>query len=89
MTSLRAPSVPIEPMRSRPLPTRLTFAILVALSAPAAAIEVDGRIDPAEWQGAQHVTDFKVTQPLTGAAPAHLCLTHADRLSSTARRARR
>ena len=44
--------------------------LLPLLAAPAWAIEVDGRIDPAEWQGAQHVTDFRVTQPQTGAAPA-------------------
>lgn len=41
--------------------------MLMALSAPALAIEVDGRIDPAEWQGAQHITDFRQVQPLTGA----------------------
>jgi hypothetical protein len=60
-------------MRSRPLPARLTLAIVLALgawAAPAAAIEVDGRIDPEEWKGAQHVTDFRVTQPLTGGAPS-------------------
>jgi len=50
-------------MRTRLLP----LTILAALSAPAYAVEVDGRIDPAEWQGAEHVTDFRVTQPLTGA----------------------
>ncbi|MFD0739394.1 DUF5916 domain-containing protein [Lysobacter koreensis] len=46
----------------------LTLAILAALAAPAAhAIEVDGRIDPAEWEGAQHVTDFRLTEPLSRA----------------------
>ncbi|MEO6264133.1 MAG: DUF5916 domain-containing protein [Luteimonas sp.] len=45
----------------------LTLAILSALAAPAWAIEVDGRIDSAEWQGAQHVTDFRLTQPLSRA----------------------
>ena len=45
-----------------------TLAILAALAAPAAhAIEVDGRIDPAEWEGAQHITDFRLTQPLSRA----------------------
>ncbi|MBC7990427.1 MAG: hypothetical protein H7Y19_12715, partial [Luteimonas sp.] len=43
----------------------ITAAILSAMSAPAIAIEVDGRIDAAEWQGAQHVTDFRLTQPLS------------------------
>ncbi|MCL1635208.1 DUF5916 domain-containing protein [Luteimonas sp. SX5] len=44
---------------------RLAVAVLMALSAPAFAVEVDGRIDPAEWQGAQHVTDFRQVQPLS------------------------
>lgn len=43
----------------------LTLAILAALSAPAYAVEIDGRIDPAEWQGARHVTDFRKVQPLS------------------------
>ncbi|GAA5005557.1 hypothetical protein FNZ56_06040 [Pseudoluteimonas lycopersici] len=47
---------------------RTSFALLLSLlSAPAWAIDVDGRIDPAEWQGAQHVTDFRQVQPLTRA----------------------
>ncbi|MCY7353946.1 MAG: DUF5916 domain-containing protein [Lysobacter sp.] len=45
----------------------LAVAVLAALAAPAYAIEVDGRIDPAEWEGAQRVTNFRITQPLTGA----------------------
>ncbi len=47
----------------------LTLAILAALAAPAAsaAVEIDGRIDPAEWQGAQRITDFRLTQPLSRA----------------------
>ena len=32
-----------------------------------ASIVVDGKISEAEWAGAQHVTDFKLVQPLTGA----------------------
>ena len=48
--------------------TGLALAVLSVLAAPAvAAIEVDGRIDPAEWQGAQHITDFRLTQPLSRA----------------------
>ncbi|WP_368561817.1 DUF5916 domain-containing protein [Pseudoxanthomonas sp. UTMC 1351] len=42
------------------------FSILGMVSAPAMAVEVDGRVDPAEWQGARHVTDFRKVQPLTG-----------------------
>mgnify|MGYP000222751902 CR=1 FL=1 len=29
------------------------------------ALQVDGRIDPAEWSAAQRVDDFRMTQPLT------------------------
>src|SRR5678815_1996004 len=43
------------------------LVFLSAVAAPAWAIQVDGRIDPAEWQGAQQVTDFRLTQPLSRA----------------------
>ena len=43
------------------------LATLFLLCAPAWAIDVDGRIDPAEWEGAEHVTDFRVVEPLTRA----------------------
>ena len=48
---------------------RLALAMAAALAAPSAFAEVtvDGRIDPGEWAGAEHVTDFKLTEPLTGA----------------------
>jgi hypothetical protein len=45
---------------------RLCLAAFVLVSTPVLAIEVDGRIDPAEWQGARHVTDFRKVQPLSG-----------------------
>ncbi len=32
-----------------------------------ASIVVDGKISEGEWAGAQHITDFKLVQPLTGA----------------------
>jgi hypothetical protein len=41
-------------------------AVLAALPASVGAIEVDGRIDAGEWQGARHVTDFRKVQPLSG-----------------------
>ncbi|MBW8369334.1 MAG: hypothetical protein K0M70_15960 [Arenimonas sp.] len=44
---------------------------LCLAAASADAIEVDGRIDPAEWQGARHITDFVLVQPMTG-SPATL-----------------
>jgi hypothetical protein len=51
-------------MRSR----LATLALLTLAATPAwAAVDIDGRIDPAEWQGAQHVTDFRVVDPLTRA----------------------
>ena len=55
-------------MRSR----LLSFAILCALGPAAWAAEgrtvvVDGHMDPAEWTGARHITDFRLTQPLSRA----------------------
>ncbi|MDR6839993.1 DUF5916 domain-containing protein [Pseudoxanthomonas sacheonensis] len=38
---------------------------LLACAMPAMAVEIDGKIDPQEWAGAQHVDDFRMTQPLT------------------------
>ncbi len=35
------------------------------------AVVIDGRIEPAEWQDARHVTDFRKVQPLNG-EPASL-----------------
>ena len=59
-------------------PSLLCLAIFSALSLPAfaddasapathAKVRIDGVIDPVEWQGARHITDFRTTQPLTGA----------------------
>src|SRR4249919_2147463 len=50
-------------MRSR----LMWFVFLCVLAMPAWAVDVDGRIDPAEWAGAQHITDFRLTQPLSRA----------------------
>jgi hypothetical protein len=41
-------------------------AVLAVFASSGHAIEVDGRIDPAEWEGALHVTDFRKVQPLSG-----------------------
>jgi hypothetical protein len=41
--------------------------LLPLCSGAAAAVKVDGHIDPAEWAGAQHITDFRLTQPLSRA----------------------
>ncbi|MFT4198028.1 MAG: DUF5916 domain-containing protein [Pseudoxanthomonas sp.] len=47
---------------------RMAAPAFMALAAgTAAAVEIDGRIDPQEWQGARHITDFRQVQPLTGA----------------------
>jgi len=48
-----------------------TVMLLAAISVPAHAVDIDGRIDPLEWEGALHVTDFRLTQPLSR-APAPL-----------------
>ncbi|HZF97790.1 MAG TPA: hypothetical protein VEY92_06030, partial [Pseudoxanthomonas sp.] len=37
------------------------------LASPAWSVEIDGRIDPQEWAGAQYVDDFRLTQPLSRA----------------------
>ncbi|RPE81046.1 DUF5916 domain-containing protein [Vulcaniibacterium tengchongense] len=44
----------------------LFLAILASLAAPAAAVEIDGRVDPSEWRGARRVADFRKVQPLNG-----------------------
>ena len=46
-------------------------ALLVLAAGPAMAVEIDGRIDAAEWEGAQVVKDFRKVQPLNG-EPASL-----------------
>jgi len=45
------------------LPRSLAVAAAFA-SLPAAAIELDGRIDASEWAGAERVSDFRMVQPL-------------------------
>lgn len=45
---------------------RLACAPLLLACIPVGAVEIDGRIDPGEWEGAQHITDFRRVQPLTG-----------------------
>lgn len=49
----------------------LTAVVLLALGASAWAVEIDGRIDPQEWEGARHITEFRKVQPLNG-EPASL-----------------
>ena len=44
----------------------LIASLSFAFAAPALAIDIDGRIEESEWQGAQHLTDFRKTQPLNG-----------------------
>lgn len=48
--------------------SRFAAAVVAVVALPAFAVEIDGRIDSAEWQGARHVTDFRLTQPLSRAA---------------------
>ncbi|MEL1263694.1 DUF5916 domain-containing protein [Pseudoxanthomonas putridarboris] len=54
-----------------PLSRPTALLALGLLCANAHAVEIDGRIDPEEWAGAQHITDFRKTQPLSG-EPASL-----------------
>jgi hypothetical protein len=46
---------------------RLTLSSLAVVTTPVAAVTIDGRIEAEEWREAQHITDFRQTQPLTGA----------------------
>jgi hypothetical protein len=56
----------------KPVRTAILPILLTALAAfPAAAVELDGRIDAVEWQDAQHVTDFRKVQPLNGEPGSH------------------
>jgi hypothetical protein len=48
-------------------PRFLALLPLLAAMLPAQAVQVDGVIDPVEWEGARHVTDFRLTQPLSRA----------------------
>jgi Domain of unknown function (DUF5916) len=49
----------------------VTFVVLAGTALTAHAVQIDGRIDAQEWQGAKHVTDFRKTMPLNG-EPASL-----------------
>jgi hypothetical protein len=52
---------------ARGLISRHALSCLLALAAaPALAIEIDGRIDAQEWEGAQRVTEFRKVEPLNG-----------------------
>jgi hypothetical protein len=44
----------------------LAGLLVLALAPPARAVEIDGQVDPVEWQGARHVTDFRKVEPLNG-----------------------
>lgn len=51
--------------------TKLLLLCAALLGTPAAAITVDGVLEPGEWDDAEHYTEFVSVQPLTGApAPA-------------------
>ncbi|WP_245570637.1 DUF5916 domain-containing protein [Arenimonas composti] len=43
------------------------LAFLLTAAMPAAAVEIDGHLAPGEWDGARHITDFVLVQPMTGA----------------------
>lgn len=43
----------------------LLLAAVVSTPVPVFALDIDGRIDPTEWSGAQRIDDFRMTQPLT------------------------
>jgi len=47
------------------------LALVLASCAASATVTVDGRIDPEEWRGARHITDFRKVEPFNG-EPARL-----------------
>jgi hypothetical protein len=52
------------------VPSRSTLALALLLPLPSLAatdVKVDGHLDPAEWADARHITDFRLTQPLSRA----------------------
>jgi hypothetical protein len=58
--------VPVRSSACRRRTVLALAAMLASLALPAMAVEVDGHIDPAEWQGARRITDFRKVQPLNG-----------------------
>ncbi|GAA4861763.1 DUF5916 domain-containing protein [Luteimonas vadosa] len=52
----------MPPTRNATIPALL---LLASMAMPADAVEIDGRIAEGEWAGARHVTDFRLTQPLS------------------------
>ena len=48
------------------VPLYFITVLFTTCPAFAAAVEVDGRIAPGEYDGATHVTDFRFVQPLQG-----------------------
>jgi hypothetical protein len=52
--------------------SKATFTVLLLVAAfPSLAVEIDGTIDPLEWQDAQQVTEFRKTQPFSGEPAPH------------------
>jgi hypothetical protein len=47
----------------------LSLALFASAPLTSAEVTIDGKIDPAEYAGGEHITDFKLTEPLT-LAPA-------------------
>jgi hypothetical protein len=60
-------SLRISDMRALLLPLLLMSVNALSANAANAAVQIDGHIDPTEWAGAQHITDFRLTQPLSRA----------------------
>jgi hypothetical protein len=53
----------VHPLLARRAVALLALAMFSHL---ACAVEIDGRIGASEWEGAEHVTDFRKVQPLDG-----------------------
>lgn len=50
----------------------LFIAAAVLIAPPALALDIDGRVDEAEWSDAQRIDDFRMTQPLTREPTKHV-----------------
>jgi hypothetical protein len=62
---MRALFVRDQPMRV------LLLALVLSVPLPVLGLEIDGKIDLAEWSTAQRIDDFRMTQPLTREPSKH------------------
>src|SRR5688572_17578840 len=64
-------AVPARTFCMSPIRHLLPAALLACAVSPAAAIEIDGRMEAGEWGDARHIEEFVLVQPMTGAPATH------------------